>query len=204
MTIYIIVITCVVSFLALQNHDTMNRLIFNSVAVSEKGEWWRFITSGFVHGSWIHLAVNMYVFYSFGTQVELIYDSIFDVASGYKFFVLYFGGMVIAMLPSYKAHKHDASYNSLGASGAISAVVFVYILYAPLQNVYLFGLFGLPGVVMGGGYLIYSYYATKKEGGYINHSAHLWGAIFGIVYTLALKPQLFGHFISQISNAVSR
>jgi membrane associated rhomboid family serine protease len=204
MTIYIVVVTCIVSFLALQNPDTMKRLIFNSVAVSERGEWWRFITSGFVHANWIHLAFNMIALYSFGQQLEIYYNEIFDASGGYKFLILYFGGMVIAMLPSYNDHKHDPSYNSLGASGAVSAVVFAWILFAPLQTIYLYGVIGLPGVVMGIAFLVVSFYLSKRGSGHINHSAHLWGALFGIAYTLILKPSLYSHFISQIYKAISR
>ncbi len=203
MTIYIVVITCVVSLLALQNHDIMNRLIFNSVAVSERGEWWRFITSGFVHGGFIHLAFNMIALYSFGVAVEMYYDEVFITGSVYKFLILYFGGMVVAMLPSYKEHKHDPGYNSLGASGAVSAVVFACILFAPLQPIYLYGVIHLPGVIMGIAFLAVSYYASKQGRGNINHSAHLWGALFGIAYTLALKPQIYNHFIKEISNALN-
>lgn len=204
MTIYIIVITCIVSVLALQNEVTMSRLIFNAAAVSERREWWRFITSGFVHADWIHLAVNMFVLYSFGQQVEWIYNYLFDGGSGFKFFILYFGGMIVAMIPSYKAHEHDPFYNSLGASGAVSAILFASILYAPLQNIYLYGIIKLPGIIVGVTYLIYTYVSAQKGKGNINHSAHLWGAIFGMAYTLVLKPQLFSHFIFQISDALGR
>jgi membrane associated rhomboid family serine protease len=204
MTIYIIVVTCIVSILALQNEDTMRKLIFNSAAVSERGEWWRFITSGFVHANWMHLAVNMFVLYSFGQGVESVYNHIFDAGAAYKFLILYFGGMVVAMIPSYKDHEHDPNYNSLGASGAVSAILFAYVLYAPLQNVCLYGLLCFPGVIMGGAYLAYTYYASKKGQGNINHSAHLWGALFGMAYTLVLKPELFSRFFFQISDALHR
>jgi membrane associated rhomboid family serine protease len=203
MTLYIVIATCIISYLALQNPATMHKLIFNSVAVSERGEWWRFISSGFVHGSWMHLIFNMLALYSFGVYVEHIYGNLFDVGSTYKFLILYFGGMVVAMLPSYHDHKHDPMYNSLGASGAVSAVLFVFILYAPLQKIYFYGIFALPGVIMGAAFLLISYYMSKRGGDNINHSAHLWGALFGLAYTLALKPSLFSHFLSELSGGLN-
>src|ERR1043165_6464591 len=99
MTIALIIITCIISFMAFSNHDTMNKLIFNSVAVSEREEWWRFITSGFVHGSVMHLAFNMLALYSFGAAVEQAYATVFGSSATVKFLLLYFGGMIVAMIP---------------------------------------------------------------------------------------------------------
>ncbi len=198
MTLYILIVTVVISIWAFNSSAVMEKLIFNAYAVSQRKQWYRFVTCSFVHGDWMHLIINMLVFYSFASQVEDAYGFVFGEKSTWYFLLLYFGGVVVSILPTFVQKKDDPGYNSLGASGGVSAVVFAHILFNPVQKIYLYGIIGLPGILMGLAYLVYSYYMNKKGGDNVNHNAHFWGAIFGVVYTLALKPSLFTNFIEQM------
>jgi len=178
----------------------MQRLIFNPYMVTEHRQWYRFITSGFIHADWIHLLVNMLVLWSFGNVVEKYYAAIFEEKAVFYFILLYLGGLVISITPSYKRHKHNAGYNALGASGAVAAVLFAAILFRPLDKIYLYGVIGLPGILLGVAYLGYSFYMDKKGGDHINHDAHFWGAVFGVLFTIMLKPSVFLHFLDQLTS----
>jgi membrane associated rhomboid family serine protease len=198
MTIYILIITIIVSIIAFQNSELMGKLIFNPYNVKNHNEWYRFITSGFIHADFIHLAVNMFVLYSFGQVVEMYYDITFGNKGWYYFLFLYIGGLLISILPTYAKHKDNPGYNGLGASGAVSAVLFASIIFGPLEKICLYGILCLPSIIMGTLYLFYSYYMDKKGGDNVNHDAHFWGAIYGVIYTLLLEPSLIIDFFQQI------
>jgi len=198
MTNTLLAVTLIASVICFQRRDLMDKLIFNPEKIARKNEWYRFITSGFIHADWMHLLINMFVLYSFGQVVEGYYREIFGSAGRNYYLLLYFGGLVMSVLPTYSKHKNDPAYNALGASGAISGVVFTYILFNPAAKLYLYGLLSLPGIVFGILYLAYCYYAAKKGGDFINHDAHLWGALFGICFTLAMKPSIGPYFIEQL------
>jgi membrane associated rhomboid family serine protease len=199
MTNVIVIATIALSIFAFYNQEWMGRMIFNPYMISVRKQWWRFFTSGFIHADWIHLGVNMIVLWSFGNVVEQYYGFVFEEKSTFYYLLLYFGGLVISITPSYKRHLHNAGYNALGASGAVSGVLFTAILFRPLDKIYLYGIIGIPGIILGVLYIAYSYYMNKRGRDYVNHDAHLWGAIFGMLFTLALKPTLIIHFIDQLT-----
>jgi membrane associated rhomboid family serine protease len=199
MVFYILLITLAISIWGFNTPAVQSKLIFNAYSVNQQGQYYRFLSCGFIHGDWLHLIVNMMVFYSFGSQVEEMYALVFAEKAVWYFILLYFGGVMLSILPSYLKHRDDPGYNSLGASGGVAAVLFASILFNPLQKIYLYGFIGLPGIVMGLGYIIYSVYMNKNGRDNINHNAHLWGAIYGFVYTLALKPALLNNFIQRLS-----
>lgn len=201
-TLIIVIVTSLVSIMAFQNEALMNKLIMNPYVTKHRNQWYRFITSGIIHADWLHLLINMFVFYSFGGIVEKYYSAYFGELSTYYFLVLYFGSMINSILPSYVKHHEHPHYNSLGASGAVSAIVFAYIIFDPLSNIYLYGLLGIPGIVAAILYLVYSWYMARKGGDNINHSAHMWGAIFGFVYTIILRPELFMNFIEELTGVL--
>jgi membrane associated rhomboid family serine protease len=198
MTLYIVIITILISIWAFQSERIYQKFLFNPYLIEHRKEWYRFFSSGFIHADWIHLGINMLVLYQFGRRVEEFYDAVFGMKAWYYYLILYLGGILVAILPSYKKHKDDPYYNGLGASGAVSAVLFTDILFNPWEKVYLFGLLGMPGIIFGVAYLVYSYYMDRKGNDNINHNAHFWGAVFGVIYTLALKPSIFLHFINAI------
>ncbi|HLG33801.1 MAG TPA: rhomboid family intramembrane serine protease [Bacteroidia bacterium] len=195
----IILVTVILSLLAFSSKEVLGRMIFNPYVMHEKREWWRFVTSGFIHADFVHLFVNMLVLYSFGDITLRYYTSVFDDMGDYYFLLLYFGGMIIASVSSYKKNYENPEYNALGASGAVSAVVFAFILFEPLRNLYIFGVLPIPGILFGALYLVYSYYEAKRAAGYVNHEAHFYGAVFGFAFTLFLKPDLFSTFINSIT-----
>lgn len=198
MTNIILLVTCIVSFLAFQNTNLLDKWIFNPYLILNRREWYRFLSSGFIHADWIHLAVNMFVLYSFGRIVEDYYSVYFGARSIPNFLLLYLGGMIMSVVPTYAKQKNNSAYNALGASGAVSSVVFAFILFNPLQRLCLYGLLCLPGILFGVLYLVYCYYMSRKGGDRINHDAHLWGALWGFFFTMVLKPSLFVSFFDQL------
>ena len=195
-TLIIIAVTCLVSYMAWQNRQLMERLIFWSPAIKE-GQYERFITHGFIHADGMHLLFNMFTFYFFGSFLEGFYRQYFGGA-GYVIF--YLAAIVVAMLPSYFKHKNDRNYMSLGASGAVSAVLFAFILFAPWELLYLFGAIPVPAIVFAVAYVWYSIHAHKKANDNVNHSAHLYGGLFGVIITIILEPRVINVFFSQLLN----
>ncbi|MCG9881724.1 MAG: rhomboid family intramembrane serine protease, partial [Bacteroidia bacterium] len=193
-TLTIIVITTIISIQAFNQNSFMQKLILNPYSIHNNKEWHRFLSSGFIHGDWIHLLLNMFVLFSFGSAVQKYYAYFFGSAGTYLFVLLYLSSIVAANASSYYANKNNPMYNSLGASGAVSAVVFTSILFQPTAKIYLYGLIGIPGYIAGIAYLVYSQYASKKSGDNINHEAHFYGAIYGVVFTLVFKPSIFKFF----------
>ncbi|MFM7217091.1 MAG: rhomboid family intramembrane serine protease [Bacteroidota bacterium] len=197
-TLILLLVTVGLSMLAFSNPAVLDRMIFNPYRINRDREWYRFITSGFIHADWLHLLVNGFVLYSFGPIVEQFYDFNFGELSGFYFIALYFGAMVISIARSYKKHLNDPRYNALGASGAVSAVVFSFILFNPLHQLCLYGILCLPGILFGAGYLFYCYRMARVRRDNINHDAHLWGALYGFFFTIAMKPTLLLDFFSKL------
>jgi membrane associated rhomboid family serine protease len=191
-TISIILITVGCSYYAWNNSKVYSGWMLNPYMVSNKNEYYRFITSGFIHADQMHLFFNMLSFFFFGLNLE-------REMSPLSFIAMYLLAIVISDLPSYLKHKNSQRYNSLGASGAVSAVIFGSILYYPLNTISLFFIINMPGFVYAFLFLIYSYYMSKREGGYINHDAHFYGAVFGVVFILLTGDgNVLMNFIEQI------
>lgn len=200
MTLYIIIATAVISLIGFTQPGILSKLMFNPYSIAHRNEWYRFITSGFIHADWMHLLINMFVLYSFGQAVEFYYHTTFPEHGSYYFILLYAGALIISVAPTYAKHKNNAYYNALGASGAVSAVLFAAIIFNPLSPIYIYGLIKLPGIIVGAAYLFYEYSMGKKQDGNINHDAHLWGAIFGMLFTISLKPSLIIDFFSKLTD----
>lgn len=195
--IIIIILNVAASLAAFQSPELMNRWLMRPYDVKHRGQWYRFFTSGFIHANWIHLLFNMIVLYSFGPVVNAYYSYAFDGRALYYFILLYIGGIIISDLPTYIKHQNHPWYASLGASGAISSVLFAYVFLDPLGTIYLYFI-PMPGIVMGVLYLGYTWYMSKKGNDNINHDAHFYGAIFGVVYTFLLRPSLGLEFIHKL------
>lgn len=141
----------------------------------------------------------MFVLYTFGQIVEANYKEMFGEEKGmYYYLLLYFGGMALSVAHTFSKHKNDPGYNALGASGAVAAVMFAFILFHPMEKLYLYGVLGLPGILFGVLYLGYCYYAGRKQADFINHDAHFWGALFGVLFTVVLNPQVLRIFVNQL------
>ena len=183
-TLIIIIATCVISISAFSNHQVMDRFLFWPYYIKRKNEFWRFISCGFIHADYLHLAFNMFTLYFFGRYIEM---ALFQKISG--FFLFYLLSLVGSNIYSYFRHRDNYNYRALGASGAVSAIVFSFIILAPWQLIYIFFI-PIPAIVYGVLYLAYSAYMSRKNYDNIGHDAHFWGGIFGILYTLILYPYL--------------
>ena len=201
LTLTFVIITVLTSLLAFGNPSVMGAAIFYPFAIRQRKEYYRFITSGFIHADIIHLAVNMYVLYSFGDLLEKVYfPAVFGEKTKLYFLLLYVGGLIISDIPSYFRHRYNASYRALGASGAVSSVVFACILLGPFDGGIglLFIPIYLPPVIFGALYLLYSMFMSRAGHDNINHDAHFFGAVWGLLFPVLLKPELFTYFIEQI------
>lgn len=194
----IVAITCLISLVLMQNQAGKSMLIFHPVTMHQNKQWYRFLTSGFIHADFWHLAINMFVLWSFGSAIEKYY---YPLAMGEfstaKYVALYFGGIIVASIPSYLRHKNDPSYSALGASGGVAAVVFAAIVFAPWQNLYLYGVLPIPQILAGIAYVAYSYYKDKNATDNIGHMAHLTGACWGFVFTIVMNFGLLTHFVTK-------
>jgi membrane associated rhomboid family serine protease len=201
MTIYIIIATVIISLICFNNHNLNAKLIFNPYLVKHNKEWYRMVTSGFQHADFLHLFVNMFVMLSFGRAVENYYSLVFGQYSDWAFLLLYISSIFAANVSTLYKYQNNSAYNALGASGAVSAILFTSILFNPFNKIYLYGIIGLPGILLGAIYLGYSYYMSKKQSDHINHEAHFYGAVYGILFTLALKPKVINIFIYEMLHA---
>ena len=193
-TIAIIAITCIISFTAFNSEKIINDLIFWPPMIKNKNQYYRFITSGFIHADIPHLAFNMITLYFFGRAMELFFIAKIGKL-GFIFF--YLAGIIVSEIPSYIRHHNNYSYRSLGASGAVTAVLFSFILLAPWQTLYVFFL-PLPAIVFALLYVGYTFYMDRRGGDNINHSAHLWGAVWGVVFTILMEPSVVPNFLEQL------
>ncbi|MDB5261689.1 MAG: protease [Adhaeribacter sp.] len=198
-TLILIIITVGVSMYAWSNEDVMRQLIFHPFSVAKKNQYYRFITSGFLHADWMHLFFNMLTLYFFGEVVETVFIYQYGYGIGILLYLLiYFGGMIVADIPTFIKHKTNYDYRALGASGAVSAIIFSSIIFSPTRDICLYMFLCMPGFIFGLLYLIYSYYQAKRMGDNINHDAHLYGALFGFVLTILIMPGALGNFVQEI------
>lgn len=197
-TYILIAVTVVISYLAFQNHSMFEKLQFNAARIIHGKEYYRLISHAFVHAGWSHLLVNMFVLYFFGRGIEQYFGYYFENKATAWFLMLYIGGILASNLWSLIKHHNNYYYNAVGASGAVSAVLFAFIFLNPWEKLYFFAVIPIPGILFAVGYLIYSYQMSKKTDDNVAHDAHLLGALFGFIYPILLKPSLFGHFIDQL------
>eukprot|EP01132_Coremiostelium_polycephalum_P018410 gene18410-21948_t len=171
----IFVFTLVTSIYAFNDHVLFGKFMLHPYSVYRRNKVYTLVTSGLIHSNWMHLFFNMFTFYAFAFKLEA-------TIGHWQFGLLYFLGLVLSDIPSVIKHKDDFWYNSLGASGAISAVLFSFILFSPLSTIGIFPIpFGIPAVLFGVLYLVYCWYMSRNSRDNINHDAHLFGAITGII-----------------------
>ncbi|HLW06889.1 MAG TPA: rhomboid family intramembrane serine protease [Marinilabiliaceae bacterium] len=202
-TLIIILVTAAVSIPAFNNRALFYKFDFAPYAVDKNKEWYRFLTHAFLHGDWMHLIFNMLVLFFFGDVTQHYFEAYAGVQGTFYFILLYLGGVAFAVLPTYKKHKSNTAYHSVGASGAVSAVLFSSVIFSPASSICLWGILCFPGIVWAIIYLVYSYTQGKKGGDYINHDAHFWGAIYGVVLTFLTVPRTFLSFFEQIWRLLS-
>ena len=202
----LIALTAGISMYAWSNHKLMASWIFSPYLVQQQRQWYRFITSGFLHADLTHLLFNLFAFYSFSPIVLREYVSTYGLGAGIGcFLLLYLGGIIVSDIPTYLRHRHNPEYRSLGASGGVSSVVFASVLLFPVApaggGIYIFPLpIPIQPFVFGLLYLGYSYYMSRRQADNINHDAHFYGALYGVVLTLALMPSSALEFWQQVQS----
>ena len=194
LTWLLIGLTVLVSWQAFEKPRLLDRLLLWPPAIDRSKQYDRLVTHGFVHADWQHLLFNMITLYFFGRQVEQLFVPYIG-AGGFVLF--YLSAIVVAMLPTYLRHRHDPRYRSLGASGAVSAVLFVFILVAPWSLIFVFFL-PVPAILYALMYVGYSVWADRNAHDNINHSAHLAGAAYGVLFTVAMEPGVLASFFSRL------
>jgi membrane associated rhomboid family serine protease len=201
-TYSLIALNVIISLIGFSNADFLDKTILWPYMVKRKNQYFRFISSGFIHADWVHLIFNMISFYFFGKAIEY-YFSDYGLGGNLSYILLYFLGIIIADIPSYIKHQDDYHYKSLGASGAVSAVIFACILFQPWGTILIYFI-PMPFIVFAFVYLGYCIYMSKKNIGYVNHDAHLWGSLFGLVFTLVLisvfSPQLLPAIMEELAH----
>jgi membrane associated rhomboid family serine protease len=197
-TLYIIIITGLISFVGFRNEKLINELIFWPPAITQKFQYYRFITCGLIHADYMHLIFNMLTLYFFGTIMEYHYQGVLGLQRWY-YLALYIGALIVSNIPTYLKHRNDYNYRSLGASGAVSAVLFAFILLSPWERIYVI-VFPIPAIIYGGLFLFYSAYMSKKGGDNVNHDAHFYGALFGILFTIAVRPGVLDIFLNELKH----
>lgn len=209
-TLTILVLTIVFSAYAMNRPDLKYKYMFHPYAIYHDKQHYRFLSHAFLHGDYIHLALNMYALLVFGPLVEeqiypiiLGHDGVLNPKmGGVCYIILYTGAIYASSVFEYFKNRHNPSYTSLGASGAINAIMFAFILYAPSTPLGILFI-PMPAWVFGIIYLAVSFYLSRKTTGHaatdrIGHEAHFFGAVYGVVFTGILKPELFSNFIHKI------
>ena len=194
LSLAIIAATCVVSFVAFNNARLLERLILWPPAISRQHQYDRLVTYGLVHASPGHLFVNMLTLFFFSPLIEQAY-TIF--LGRFGFVIFYVGALIVSILPTFLANRDNPNYRSLGASGAVSAVVFTFVLLQPWATILLYFV-PVPAIFYAVLYVVYSIYMDRRASDNVNHSAHLWGAAFGVSFTLLMNPHLFSRFLEAV------
>jgi membrane associated rhomboid family serine protease len=193
---FILIFTIATSIYAFNDNSVLGRFILSPYNVYRKHKIYTLITSGFIHADWMHLIFNMLTFFSFGFALESMIGSV-------NFAILYFVSLVVSDLPTVFRHKNDIRYSSLGASGAVSAVIFSFILFQPFSKMYIMPIpFGIWAVAFGPLYLVYCAYASKQSRDNINHDAHMYGALSGMILTVLLVPGVITYFLQQVATKI--
>ena len=195
LTYILIAVTVLVSWLAFERPPLLQRLLLWPPAIDRNKQFDRLLTHGFIHADWSHLIFNMLTLYFFGRVVERV---MMQFIGPIGFVLFYLSAIVVAILPTYLRHRHDARYSSLGASGGVSAVLFASILLNPWMLIFI--PIPVPAFIYAIGYVGYSFWKDRQGGGNVNHSAHLSGAIYGVLFMLAMEPRIAGFFLQRLAS----
>jgi membrane associated rhomboid family serine protease len=201
MTYIIIAFTVIITITAFNNSEFFSKFQFNAYQVYHRKEIYRLLSHGFLHANWTHLIVNMLALFLLGPVVEQYFKELMFAGiikhNRLIFILFYLIAIVVSSLVSLFKQKNDAWYNSVGASGAVSAIIFFYIFFNPWKMLYVYGILPVPGIILGALYLIYSQFMSKRNIDNINHDAHFIGAVFGFIFPVILDYRLLANFITE-------
>lgn len=210
-TLIITGITVLVSWRAFNDRNLIERFLMNPYQIKHEKQYYRIFSHALIHADFIHLLFNMYIFYMFGEMLEPVFTSeamfqrafpeaeFWGTALGSAYYILlYVGAVAFATLPSLRKHGDNPNYNSLGASGAVSAVLMVFILFFPTLKLLFFFIIPMPAFLAGVVFFIAEYYLKKSRMTNIAHDAHIWGALFGLLFISVIKPQIWLLFFRQV------
>jgi membrane associated rhomboid family serine protease len=203
-TYIILAITIGVSLLTMERNDLKGKYMFNAYAIAHHREWWRFFTHGVLHANFPHLFVNMLSFYFFGPIVEKTFcnEQLFGPTMGeVTYLLLYVGALLFSSLFTFFKERDNRYYNALGASGAVSAIVYAAILLYPTATLRVFFAIPMQAWIYGILFLVYSQYMSKKQLDNVGHDAHFWGAAYGFLLPILMKPILITAFIWKLKAA---
>lgn len=192
-TLIIIAITALVSWRAFNDRRLMGQLILWPPAITRGGQVHRLVSYGLLHADLQHLLFNMFTLFFFGAMLERFFGAYIGQLG---FVLFYVSALLFSALPSYMKHRNDTHYSSLGASGAVSAVLFAFILLQPWALIFI--PIPVPAILYGVGYMGYTIYMERRGGDNINHSAHLWGAVYGMTFIVAMEPRVLTAFLAQL------
>ena len=202
-TLVLIAANVLISLMAFNNQDLYSKTIMWPYGVKRYNQFYRFITSGFIHADYVHLFFNMFTLFFFGQVVEQYFKGL-ELGGAIAYLALYFLGLIASDLPTYLKQKDNYNYHCLGASGAVSAVVFAAIVFNPWGRIYLYGALGISAALYAVLYIVYCVSMSRRGGDHINHDAHLWGSLFGLGFTIpliaAIQPGLFEYILEQLKN----
>lgn len=200
-TILLIAVNVVFSMIGFSSKEMLARTILWPYYIKRKHEYHRFVTSGFLHADYMHLFFNMFTLYFFGSNIERVFNA-FALGGTAAYIGLYIGALIVSDLPSYFKHQDHYGYRALGASGAVSAIVFASVVFNPWGSIYLYGALKISAALYAVLFIAYCIYMGKKGNDHINHDAHLWGALFGFACTLLLvgirQPELFEGIMEEL------
>jgi len=199
-TILIIIITAIVSISCFSRPDRARRLLFNAWDTWHGGRWYRMLSYGLVHGGWGHLIFNMLTLFFFGTVVEKYFIMLWGAVGGAGLYLLFYvSALAVSTVLDLVKHKDNPQYNAVGASGAISAVLFASILFEPKMGIYIYLIpIPVPGYIFAPLYLLYCWWMAKRGQDNIGHTAHFTGAVYGLLFPLLIRPQTFLDFLSRM------
>jgi membrane associated rhomboid family serine protease len=199
-TTVLIMANVAASFYAWSNPTVMSNWLMNPYQIDRKGQYYRFLSSGFIHADYMHLFFNMFTLYSFGGYLEAAYKYQYGNQMGGIFYLLLFiVGVIVSDMPSFFKHKNNYNYNSLGASGGVSAIIYACILLNPWSELSIYFI-PIKGIFFALLYTAYSIWMSKKGYDNVNHNAHLYGGLFGVVFMIVTYPGALSGFITQILN----
>ena len=198
-TLLLIILTGLISYRAFNDQQTFLRLKHYPYGEKRTKEYYRWLTAGFVHANWLHFGLNMYVLYLFGDIVEKFFVLSFGDFRGRTFYILiYLITIVLANMPTFYRHRDNPAFASIGASGAVSGILFIFVLLYPWSTLLLFFVIPMPAIVLAVLFLAYSSWASRHSNDRIDHMGHFYGAIFGVLLTIAVKPDIIQIFLYQI------